>query len=104
MVLNRNPDALSPFPGSVVHCESLINPRRETVMVLLHEASRSGAPILGWNIINELKIDHNVVAVVLKTGPIIAAIQSAANETVNAEHRSLRLFTSSLLTDQTPTH
>tara|TARA_R110002126_G_scaffold278004_1_gene424125 strand:- start:30436 stop:32715 length:2280 start_codon:yes stop_codon:yes gene_type:complete len=82
MVLNRNPDALSPFPGSVVHCESLINPRRETVMVLLHEASRSGAPILGWNIINELKIDHNVVAVVLKTGPIIAAIQSAANETV----------------------
>ncbi|WP_250465446.1 rhamnan synthesis F family protein [Caballeronia sp. GAFFF2] len=43
---------------------------RETVLVVSHEASRSGAPILAWNICLELRTKFNVAGLLLGPGPL----------------------------------
>ncbi|MDR6450271.1 glycosyltransferase involved in cell wall biosynthesis/ubiquinone/menaquinone biosynthesis C-methylase UbiE/predicted nucleic acid-binding Zn-ribbon protein [Paraburkholderia terricola] len=43
---------------------------RQTVLVVSHEASRTGAPILAWNICRELAPHYNVVALLLGSGAI----------------------------------
>jgi glycosyltransferase involved in cell wall biosynthesis len=47
---------------------------RETVLVAVHEATRTGAAILAWNIIGELQKRYNVIAIVKQGGPIEQAI------------------------------
>jgi glycosyltransferase involved in cell wall biosynthesis len=49
-------------------------PERETVIVAVHEATRSGAAILAWNIIGELRKRYNVIALLKRGGPIEQAI------------------------------
>lgn len=58
-----------PFPGVVEGLRKL-DPKRETVVLVLHETSRSGAPILGWNICTHLRRDlsYNVVVISLRGG------------------------------------
>ena len=41
------------------------DPSRKTVLLVVHEATRTGAPILGWNLARKLGRDHNLVIVVL---------------------------------------
>ena len=43
---------------------------RKTVVVVIHEASFTGAPILAWNLINDLKNDHNIVIISLRRGSL----------------------------------
>ena len=38
---------------------------RPTVLLACHEASRTGAPILGWNLARHLNRDHNLVVAIL---------------------------------------
>ncbi|MCB8878378.1 rhamnan synthesis F family protein [Acidisoma silvae] len=52
---------------------------RQTVVVIVHEATRTGAPILGWNIIGELKKRYNVVVLLRKTGPIAEALDEQSD-------------------------
>ncbi len=40
-------------------------PGRPTVLLACHEASRTGAPILGWNLARQLNRDHNLVVAIL---------------------------------------
>lgn len=54
----------------------------DTVFLVLHEASRTGAPILGWNILQELKDRYNVVTIFLKGGPIRKAFDGIATAIV----------------------
>lgn len=56
------------FGDVFVEFESKINRSRETVVVVVHETSRTGAPILGWNIAARLKYDwgYNMVVVSLR--------------------------------------
>jgi glycosyltransferase involved in cell wall biosynthesis len=49
-----------------------IDPDRETALVVSHEASRTGAPILSLNIARELKKKHNVITLLLLDGGVIA--------------------------------
>jgi glycosyltransferase involved in cell wall biosynthesis len=51
---------------------------RKTVLVVSHEASRTGAPILSLNIARELQKRFNVVALVLGEGPMMAAFCEVA--------------------------
>ena len=44
--------------------------RRPTVVVLSHEASRTGAPVLGWNITRRLAGSYNVVSVLMGGGAL----------------------------------
>ncbi|UJJ59572.1 rhamnan synthesis F family protein [Rhodanobacter denitrificans] len=48
---------------------------RKTVLVVSHEASRTGAPILSLNIARELQKRFNVIALVLGDGPMMAAFR-----------------------------
>ncbi len=55
-----------------------ISPDRETVIVMAHEASRTGAPILAWNLIEELRRRYNVVALLKRGGAIEQAFRDSA--------------------------
>jgi len=48
-----------------------LNPRRETVLLVTHQASRTGAPILGYNIAKRLSQKYNVVTLVLLPGELL---------------------------------
>jgi glycosyltransferase involved in cell wall biosynthesis len=48
---------------------------QETVVVVLHEASMTGAPILGLNLIRLIGSRYNVVTVVLRRGDIVSDIE-----------------------------
>jgi glycosyltransferase involved in cell wall biosynthesis len=41
---------------------------RPTVLLLVHDASRTGAPVLGWNIVRALSHSTNVVSVIMHGG------------------------------------
>src|SRR5262249_44325099 len=47
---------------------SRLKPDRETVLLVVHEASRTGAPILAYNIAKRLSADHNIVVLLLAGG------------------------------------
>ncbi|MBV9391892.1 MAG: glycosyltransferase [Verrucomicrobia bacterium] len=59
-----------------------IDPSKSTVLVLIHQASRTGAPILGWNIARALRRQVNVVAVLLEGGTIQESFAQAADAVV----------------------
>ena len=55
-------------------------PGRRAVLVLAHEASRTGAPLLGWTLAGKLAARHDVVSVLLAKGvlePDFAAVSAA---------------------------
>ncbi len=56
------------------------NADRDTILVIAHDASRTGAPILAWNLVREFSKRYNVV-VLLKRG---GAIRQAFNEVAAA--------------------
>jgi glycosyltransferase involved in cell wall biosynthesis len=41
---------------------------RPTVLLVVHEASRTGAPVLGWNVARQLARSYNVVSVLMRGG------------------------------------
>jgi glycosyltransferase involved in cell wall biosynthesis len=50
---------------------SSLDRRRETVLVVNHEGTRTGAPILGYNLVDRLRVKYNVVVLFLSPGPMI---------------------------------
>ncbi len=59
-----------------------IDPNRPTVLLLLHEASHTGAPILGWNLAGELGRFCNVVVVLRAGGTLDEALAGVASAAV----------------------
>ncbi len=55
---------------------------RERVLLVLHEATRTGAPVLGWNLVRELRRTRDVVVVLLQGGEISREIEREADATV----------------------
>jgi glycosyltransferase involved in cell wall biosynthesis len=51
--------------------QSRLNPKRETVLLVVHEASRTGAPILAYNVAKRLRRKYNVVALLLDRGELV---------------------------------
>src|SRR6266567_3169782 len=64
-----------------------IDPRRETVLVVTHEATRTGAPILAYNIAKRLHEKYNIVSLLLESGPIVSAFESVSNAIVGPLRR-----------------
>ena len=58
---------------------SKLNPERATVLVVSHEASATGAPVVSLNIIIELKKRFNVVALVLNGGSLFDDLRASAD-------------------------
>jgi glycosyltransferase involved in cell wall biosynthesis len=46
------------------------DPKRPTIVLCTHEASVTGAPILGWNLAHEMSKTHNLVCVLLMGGEL----------------------------------
>ena len=55
--------------------EEEFDPSRENVIVVTHEASRSGAPILVLNLVRILSQRYNVLVITLGDGPLIDAFR-----------------------------
>ncbi len=56
------------------------------VVLLLHEASRTGAPVLGWNLARELEKDFQVVVVLLHDGELVEDLEAVASCVVVLRH------------------
>jgi glycosyltransferase involved in cell wall biosynthesis len=59
-----------------------LEPGRETVLFVCHQASRTGAPILGYNIIKRLRQRYNVVTLILNDGVLFDDFASLSNAVV----------------------
>lgn len=57
-------------------------PDRETVVVAVHEATRTGGAILAWNIAYELKKRLNVIVLLKHGGPIQSAFEEVSTGTI----------------------
>ncbi len=66
------------LPGIYLSTARAANPERETILVVSHEASRSGAPILALDLVQRLSAQYNVVVLLLGEGPLLSAFQEAA--------------------------
>ena len=84
---------------------SRINQDRDTVLIISHEASRTGAPILAYNLVKRLRERYNVVSVLLGGGEltpsfletsaaVIGPLSHADWHPVEAEHIARRLLRS----------
>ena len=58
--------------------EIKIDTNKETVIVVSHEASATGAPILAFNICKELSKKANVITIVLRNGPLLSDFKSVS--------------------------
>ena len=56
-----------------------LEPNRETVLIVSHEATRTGAPILSLNIARELRKKYNVVSLMLRGGALVDDFKPVAN-------------------------
>lgn len=57
------------------------DPEKPTVLLVSHEATRTGAPILTWNICRQLSASHNTVVLLLAPGPLLTNFQVDAHAT-----------------------
>ena len=64
-----------------------IDPSRPTAVVVSHEASATGAPILALNLCQELSQSHNVIVVLLRGGPLLEAFQASGTALLLARRR-----------------
>ncbi len=60
------------------------NDGRPTILLLLHEATYTGAPILGWNLARALSDHGNVVVVLHRGGALETALRTVASVVVAA--------------------
>jgi len=59
------------FAAVISRGDAAFDPAKPTVLVASHEASRTGAPLVGLNVGARLAGTHNVVAYLGKTGPLL---------------------------------
>jgi len=71
-------EARRPLPLAVTFDfdQSRLKPNRDTILLVVHEATRTGAPILAYNIAKRLRRTHNVVAVLLAGGELTAEFEA----------------------------
>jgi glycosyltransferase involved in cell wall biosynthesis len=67
------------------------DPSREFVVVVSHEASRTGAPLLALNILQGLRTKYNVVAILLGGGSMVDSFRSIATVTIGPINEKYRL-------------
>ncbi|MGJ7514110.1 rhamnan synthesis F family protein [Pseudomonas baetica] len=63
---------------------ALLDPSKETVLVVSHEASRTGAPILSLNLVMMLQPRYNVIALVLGAGELLEDFHKSGAIVINS--------------------
>jgi len=88
-----------PGPTDVVLPSEGLVKRKATILMVVHEASRTGAPVLAWNLIPLLRSEFNVVTVLKKGGPLEDALEEVSSALVRlpsdlayTDDRALQLF------------
>jgi glycosyltransferase involved in cell wall biosynthesis/predicted O-methyltransferase YrrM len=66
------------------------DPTRENVIVVVHETSRTGAPILGWNIARALAAKYNLFTIYLGDGALTPEFQALSTATYGPFARESR--------------
>jgi glycosyltransferase involved in cell wall biosynthesis len=74
------------LPTSDIYGEHNFKDDRETVLVVSHEASRTGAPVLSLNLVQSLVVRYNVVALLLGGGPLFDAFRQAGAAVVTSSN------------------
>lgn len=95
-------------PPKIEYTGSLgdLDPSRETVLVVTHEATLSGVPVLSLNIIKQLKKRYNVVAMLLDSGtfidngPLTDSFRQAADLLVKPDNNGRSVVVVSAVLDQ----
>lgn len=62
--------------------ETKIDPTRETVLIISHQASRTGAPILAYNIAKRLRQKYNIVTLILQPGELTRDFEAISNAVI----------------------
>jgi len=75
-----SPVQLDPLRAAACVDAARMDPCRENVILVVHQASRTGAPVLGWNIAAQLASRYNLFTVVLAGGPLVAAFRALSVE------------------------
>lgn len=75
---------------AVPYRSDLFDPTRENVIVVVHETSRTGAPILGWNIARELATKYNLFTIYLGDGALTHEFQALSVSTYGPFPRESR--------------
>ena len=65
-----------------------LDPRRATLLIVSHDASRTGAPILALNLLQRLKQQYNIVALLLGGGSLLTEFQTQANVVIGPVEQS----------------
>lgn len=65
-----------------------LDPTRETVLIVSHEASRTGAPILSLNMARQFNKKYNVISLLLDDGDIVGDFEKASNIVVSHAAKS----------------
>jgi len=73
--------------STLVIYTSRIDPNRETILIVSHEATRTGAPILAYNIGKRLSARCNVVTLLLSGGNIASAFAAVSTSVVGPLER-----------------
>lgn len=63
------------FPQEKLTC-------RGRVLLMVHDASRTGAPILAWNLVRKLKARHDVVVLLRRGGELVASFEQVASAVI----------------------
>jgi glycosyltransferase involved in cell wall biosynthesis len=83
---------------------------KSTIVLVCHQASRTGAPILGWNLVSELSALHNVVVVLIDGGELEAAFNEVAAAVVGpvrsvcSDPIDLRVFATRIIAKYKPVY
>jgi glycosyltransferase involved in cell wall biosynthesis len=64
-----------PFVKTLDLSSIRLDPHRKTVAVIVHDGSRTGAPILAWNIVRNLEATYNVIVMLKRWGAIENSFQ-----------------------------
>jgi glycosyltransferase involved in cell wall biosynthesis len=71
----------TPKPAQVLNRGQITSdPMKENIILVVHETTRTGAPILGWNIAVQLSRTYNLFLVYLGGGELTAAFQALSVE------------------------
>jgi glycosyltransferase involved in cell wall biosynthesis len=62
--------------------EQDLDPKRETILIIVHQATRTGAPILAYNIALQLRKNYNVVSLLLEGGDLVETFRSCSDEVI----------------------
>jgi len=72
----------TPKAAGIAFPTAAMEPGRETVLLIVHEATRTGAPILAWNLVRHLRANYNVVVLLRRGGPLQAAFEAVSSAVI----------------------